>query len=71
MLGLITVEPSELGPGREMEAPKTLDPKADTAVLLVGSYGGLGIHAFTQIRQMFRERFKQIVFISVGVIDSG
>lgn len=70
-LGLVSIDPEELGPGKELMAPKKMDPNADTAVLLVGSYGGLGVHSFTQIRVLFPERFKQIVFISVGVVDSG
>ena len=54
-----------------MHAPEHMDPKKPTAVMLVGSYGGLGVHSFTEIRRMFPDRFEQIVFISVGVIDSG
>ena len=69
-LGLVTIDPKELDPGRELSAPATLDPLKPTAVLLVGNYAGLGIHAFTQIRRMF-PHFQQIVFVSVGVIDSG
>ena len=70
-LGLIEIDPAELEPGKEMHAPDHMDPKKPTAVLLVGSYGGLGVHSFTEIRRMFPDRFEQIVFISVGVIDSG
>ena len=69
-LGLVTIDPQELDPGRELTAPATLDPMKPTAVLLVGNYAGLGIHAFTEIRRMF-PHFQQIVFVSVGVIDSG
>ena len=58
-LGLVSIDPKELGPGKELTAPAKLDPTADTAVLLVGSYGGLGIHSFTQIRALFPERFRR------------
>lgn len=70
-LGLVTINPAELQPPAEMQAPPKMDPMKPTAVLLVGSYGGLGIHSFTQIRRMFPNHFHQIVFVSVGVIDSG
>ncbi len=69
-LGLVTIDPSELDPGKELTAPEHLDRKKPTAVLLVGSYAGLGVHSFTEIRRMF-PHFEQIVFVSVGVIDSG
>jgi amino acid transporter len=55
------------------ESPGTVgevDPKARTAVLLVGPYGGLGIHAFLNIRQLFPGQFRNVVFVSIGVIDS-
>lgn len=56
-----------------------LDPRADlsvdterpTAVVLVASFGGVGIHTFLNIFRTFPGHFKNIVFLSVGVIDSG
>ncbi|HEX8905655.1 MAG TPA: hypothetical protein VF771_12465, partial [Longimicrobiaceae bacterium] len=50
--------------------PAPLDPKAQTAVLLVGGYGGLGIHALLTVQRLFPGQFKQFLFVSVGVIDS-
>ena len=47
-----------------------IDPKAPTAVLLVGAYGGLGVHALLTIQRIFPGHFKNFVFVSVGVIDS-
>jgi amino acid transporter len=47
-----------------------LDPKAPTAVVLVGSYAGLGIHTLLSIHQLFPGYYKNFVFASVGVIDS-
>jgi hypothetical protein len=47
-----------------------LDPKAHTAVLLVGSYGGLGIHQLLTVKRIFGEHFRGFVFVSVGVVDS-
>jgi len=50
--------------------PKPLDPKAATAVLLVGGYGGLGIHALLSVQRLFPGHFWNFVFVSVGVIDA-
>jgi amino acid transporter len=47
-----------------------VDPKAPTAVLLVGGYGGLGVHALLTVQRTFPGFFKNFVFISVGVVDS-
>jgi len=47
-----------------------LDPKAPTAVLLVGGYGGLGVHALLTVQRTFPGFFKNFVFVSVGVVDS-
>ncbi|MEK7348081.1 MAG: APC family permease [Candidatus Eisenbacteria bacterium] len=44
---------------------------AQTAVLTVTSFGGLGIHTLLNIFRVFPNQFKQVVFISVGAIDSG
>jgi len=47
------------------------DPRAPTAVVLVSSYGGLGIHTVLNVFRSFPDHFKNLVFASVGVIDSG
>jgi hypothetical protein len=47
------------------------DENAQTAVVLVGGYGGLGIHTMTKVLDEFSGYFKNLVFISVGLIDSG
>jgi hypothetical protein len=47
------------------------DPTQPTAVLLVGSYGGLGIHSMLAIHKMVPNYFSNIVFVSVAVVDSG
>lgn len=51
------------------DAP-ALDPKAPTAVLMVGGYGGLGIHSLLTIQRLFPSYFKNFIFVSVGVVDS-
>ena len=50
--------------------PKSLDPAAPTAVLLVGPYAGLGIHCLLAVQRLFPGHFKNFLFVSVGVIDS-
>jgi K+ transporter len=57
-------------PASSRPAAAALDPKAPTAVLLVGSYGGLGIHSLLAIQRLFPTYFKNFIFISVAVIDS-
>ncbi len=47
------------------------DPTQPTAVLLVGSYGGIGIHSMLAIHKMVPNYFKNIIFVSVAVVDSG
>jgi amino acid transporter len=51
--------------------PPPLDPEQPTAVLLVGEYSGVGIHTLLNIFRSFPGHFKNLVFLSVGVIDSG
>jgi hypothetical protein len=60
---------SDLPAAYEGEA-RPLDPKAPTAVLLVGGYGGLGIHALLSVQRLFPGHFRNFVFVSVGVIDA-
>jgi hypothetical protein len=73
-LGQITPEklvPEDMvGSGALTENPKELDPGARTAVLLVGGYNGLGVHSVLTIWRMFPKDYPQIVFMSVGVVDS-
>jgi amino acid transporter len=47
------------------------DPQKPTAVLLTGGYGGLGVHSVLTLLRMFPGHFSNMVFVSVGVIDSG
>jgi amino acid transporter len=41
-----------------------------TAVVLVESYSGLGVHTFLWIHRLFPDRFHNVVFVSVGLVDS-
>ena len=45
--------------------------RAPTAAVLVPNFGGIGIHTILNVFRAFPSHFKNLVFISVGVIDSG
>jgi hypothetical protein len=53
------------------EAPSKVDRNAPVAVLFVSGYGGLGVHAMLSIQRLFPNYNKNVVFLSVGVVDSG
>jgi len=47
------------------------DPGKPTAVILVGGYSGLGIHTMLNVVRFAPDYFKNFVFVSAGVVDSG
>jgi amino acid transporter len=47
------------------------DHLSKTAVILVGSFNGLGLHTLFNIISRFQNFFKNFIFIEVGVIDTG
>jgi uncharacterized membrane protein SirB2 len=49
---------------------RDVDPKEQTAAVLVGSYGGLGIHTVLSVFRAFPDHYKNLLFLSVGVVDS-
>jgi hypothetical protein len=51
-------------------ARRQLAPEGPTAVVLVESYSGLGIHTFLWIHRLFPNLFQNFVFVSVGLVDS-
>jgi amino acid transporter len=55
--------------GEPNRAP--LDPKAPTAVLLVSEFNGFGVHTMLSILRFFPGLYKQFVFVSIAVVDSG
>ena len=55
------------GPAATGELKKT----APTAVVLVAAYSGVGVHTLLNIFKAFPGYFKNVIFVSVGVIDSG
>ncbi len=42
-----------------------------TAIQLVGSYSGFGVHTFLNINRSFPGLYKNFIFISVAVVDQG
>ena len=57
--------PTELPP-----VGPTVDKKKPTAVLLVGGYGGVGVHALLTLQRLFPGHYRNVVFASIGVIDA-
>src|SRR6185312_6951566 len=46
------------------------DPEAPTAVILVSGFNGLGLATLTTIQRLFRNQFRNVVFVSVAEVDS-
>lgn len=55
----------------EPKALPELAPDGPTAIVLVESYAGLGIHTLLSVQRMFPRHYKNFVFCSVGLVDSG
>ncbi len=47
------------------------DPNEPAAGVLVGSYGGLGVHTLLNAYRFAPGYFKSVVFVSAGVVDTG
>lgn len=76
IIGLLKALDRELSSADRISEPRANpivppDSRDNTAVMLVGGYSGLGIHTLLQLHRSFPGHFKNIVFVSVGVIDSG
>lgn len=50
--------------------PAPRDPQASTAVMLVNGFNGLGLATLTKIARLFKGEFHNMVFVSVGEVDS-
>ena len=55
-------------PAEPTAPPKPVD--GPTAIVLVESYSGLGVHSFLWIHRLFPGRFQNVVFVSMGLVDS-
>ncbi|HTI30408.1 MAG TPA: APC family permease, partial [Methylomirabilota bacterium] len=51
--------------------PLPLDRSRPTAAILVNTFGGVGIHTVLNVFRSFPGHFGNVIFLSVGVIDSG
>jgi amino acid transporter len=52
------------------KTPAPFDINAPTAVLLVSGFNGLGLATLVAIPRLFNDQFRNIVFVSVGEVDS-
>lgn len=57
-------------PTARVEIAPAPDTKQPAAVLLVGGYGGMGVHAMLTIQRLFPGHFRNFVFVSVAVVDA-
>ncbi|HKO59290.1 MAG TPA: amino acid permease [Thermoanaerobaculia bacterium] len=48
-----------------------LNPNAPTAVILVSGFNGLGVHTVLSTLRFFPGLYKQFIFVSIAVVDSG
>lgn len=48
-----------------------LHPNVPTAVILVSGFSGLGVHTILSTLRFFPGLYKQFVFVSIAVVDSG
>lgn len=58
-------------PRPRKDPPGAIDPLKPTAVVMVSHFGGVGIHTVLNVFKAFPDHFRGVVFVSVGVIDSG
>ena len=54
----------------EPKVQPELAPDGPTAIVMVESYAGLGIHTLLSVQRLFPRHFKNFVFVSVGLVDS-
>ncbi len=48
-----------------------IDPSKPVAALLVSGYSGLGMHSLLAVHHLFPGWYKDMLFLSVGAVDSG
>lgn len=58
-------------PASEIYNDKPVNSNDMTAIQLVGGYNGFGIHTFLSIIRNFPNLYKNFIFVSVAVIDTG
>jgi amino acid transporter len=50
--------------------PEQFNPTAPTAVLLVNGFNGLGLATLLTLRRLFRDQYRNVIFIGVGEVES-
>ena len=55
----------------DQKPKQEFDPNAPTAVLLVSGFNGLGLATIISLPRLFGNQFRNVVFVSVGEVDSG
>ncbi len=50
--------------------PEMYDPTAPTAVLLVNGFNGLGLATLLTLRRLFRDQYRNVIFVGVGEVES-
>jgi amino acid transporter len=58
-------------PTTGMPNTRELDTNAPTAVILVSGFSGLGVHTVLSTLRFFPGLYKQFIFVSIAVVDSG
>ena len=53
------------------EAGAEMDRSAPTAILTVDRFSGYGLHQILTLHRIFPRYYKNLVFVSVGVVDTG
>ncbi|MBI5015688.1 MAG: APC family permease [Deltaproteobacteria bacterium] len=55
----------------EAKSVAGIDAAQPVAALLVSGYGGLGMHSLLSIQRLYPGFYKNLLFLSVGAVDSG
>jgi amino acid transporter len=56
---------------REEPTKAPMVRNAQTAILTVTTFGGLGIHTLLNLFRIFPNQYKQVMFVSIAAVDSG
>jgi amino acid transporter len=58
-------------PKTKFRHSQPVNPAQMTALQLVGNYSGLGLHTLLNILQAFPGQYRNVIFLSVAVVDQG
>ncbi len=58
-------------PTRQALNEDAVDPTHLTAIILVNGYNGFGVHTVLSVIRNYRNYYRNFLFISVGIVDSG